>query len=69
MKDEQTSPRTTDLPPGFRLFRPGEHIAGDGFVLVNGRSLTEHSSRWQSAAEARAAAWDWWHDVKEKSDA
>lgn len=61
-------PETADLPPGFRLLSPGEHIAGDGFVLVNENSFAEHASRWRSLSEAVTSAWDWWHDVREKTD-
>lgn len=58
-----------DLPPRFRLLSPGCHVGGDGYLLINANSLTEHSSNWHSASDARTAAWDWWHDVRKQREA
>lgn len=55
-------PQTTALPPGFRLLNDGP----GRWLCVNDNSLEEHVSVWDTPERAGSAAWDWWHDVKDK---
>lgn len=66
MADNHTTRR--GLPRYFTILPPGTHVGGDGFLLLNARSLERYASKWPTREDAISAAWEEARKVGEIND-